>query len=751
MYKKRITKQLDREMLKNWRGKLENGRTSSDFWQLLKKFQKKNSFDPKWMVRHGIAKGFSNLTWNYERRFLPIPTWTEPEDGQRRFKHEPLSVWSQNFYKNPIMMLTNGKRSRYCYSTDGVTWDMIRNINLNSWVFLSQAYNEVLKTGHYHQSMREHKLLAIKKVDPPPDYSKLRPVSVSNNSVNDIEQIHTLRYYKFCEDNHIFNDRQFGFRSSYSIGYLISELRKCIARQKKKYFSVLLTDLSNAFGSSDTEIILSKFVDDLGAQEYKLIKSFLTQSNYRVRYENSYAKIFKGAPRGFTQGSKFSPTGYIREMLGTHDKLTTDAFTFADDAQFAQNKTTIPDLKERSLQSMSEFSEFCEESNIPLNISKCEIMNSTGKNLKLKFNGQKIPHKNAARILGFRLNNHLHHEPQIAHLNGKVQGVRVMIRGFGNYNSEKCQGQMVSGHIIGPFNHANAYDYAWTKDQYCYHQTQINVILQSISSWRAINDARKDKIEDRRIKRAILRMANAANQRFNNGIGTRRINIPIYYLLKRNNQMTIMNVHRMNWQTRGHKILITARPTAEYNDFIQYFIDPVFDENHRIRRRVTDFPYFRPILRRDQNTVKDLIIKTNPTLFIMEFRRTRATFNEVLGHKKALKMAKEFYKSRCQHTEWTGSRCPNCNLPENAWRNDTRNSIRVELNAALEDEPIQEMYLENGEWSVRNILESNVTSNTILVDNFTDLTAVSGHDSLLSNRDLVRLLDTYRGNLQRED
>ena len=119
------------------------------------------------------------------------------------------------------------------------------------------------------------------------------------------DRINTIRYYKYCEDNNIFDDRQCGFRANYSIGYLISELRKTVARRRGRLYSVLLTDLSNAFGSSDTEIILEKFVDDLGEQEFKLIKSFLTQSRYKVRYDNMYAKLFLGAPRGFTQGSKF--------------------------------------------------------------------------------------------------------------------------------------------------------------------------------------------------------------------------------------------------------------------------------------------------------------------------------------------------------------------------------------------------------------------------------------------------------------
>ena len=747
-FNNRITKQLDKEQATLWRNQLNNSQTNSDFWQLLKKYRKKNSFDPSWMVRHGIAKGFEKLTWDYTSKNKPLPIWSGNEVAIPRFLHEPLDISSQNFYKNPIMMLRNGKRSRYCYSTDGVTWDMVRNLNLNSWYFLTQIYNEILKTGHYHQSMREHKLLAIKKKDPPPDYSKLRPVSVSNETVNDVEQINTIRYYHHCETNQIFDDRQCGFRSNYCIGYLISELRKTVARRPGKLYSVLLTDLSNAFGSSDTEIILEKFIDDLGKQEFKLIKSFLTQSRYRVRYENMYAKEFIGAPRGFTQGSKFSPTGYIREMLGTHERLTADAFTFADDAQFVQFMSFICGLIAGTLRSMEEFDGFCQDSNIPLNVSKCEVMNSTGKDLKIIYKGMKIPHKNEARMLGFRLNNHLANLPQIRYLNSKLPGLRIMITGFGQYGNEYVQGRVVQGHVMGPFNHANAYDYQWNLNQYSYHQTQINNILQTQSAWRAVKDAKNNKIEDRRIRRVIVRMAQSAEKRFKEGRGSRNIRIPIYYLLKRNGLMTIMNIHRANWQSRGHKILITARPVVEYRDIIRHFVDPIFDQNQRLRRRAMDFPYFRMNLREDSSSIQDLIQKTNPTLFIKEFRRTRATFNDYLGNKKAIKMVKEFYKQRCQHTEWTRMRCDNCNRAEDEWRNDTRRTIRVELQSAMENDIIQEMILENGEWVPRTILEEDVNENTILIQDFEDRITSPGDNSLLSNLEVVQLLERFQGRLR---
>ena len=437
-------------------------------------------------------------------------------------------------------------------------------------------------------------------------------------------------------------------------------------------------------------------------------------------------------------------------MLGTHERLTAEAFSFADDAEFVQDTNTTPQLVSSTLKSMEEFDGFCQDSNIPLNVSKCEVMNSTGKDLKMVYKGMKIPHKREARILGVRLNDHLKNLPQIRHLNSKLPAISILIKGFGPHMNEKFQGQVASGHIKGPFNHASAYDYAWNVNQYAYHQTRINNILQSHSSWRAIKDAKDGKIEDRRLQRKIIRMAAAADLRFRNGTGSRKIQLPIYYLLKRNNSMTIMNTQRCNWQSRFHKILITARPVVEYNDLIRYFVDPIFDQNQRIRRRNTDFPYFRLTLREDHNAQTELMEMSNPTIFIKEFRRTRATFNDFLGDKRSLKMVKEFYKSRCQHTEWTGYRCDNCDIPENSWRNDTTRTIRMELENAQATDPILELVLEDGDWVSRAISEENVTENTILVQDLDNRITASRDNSLLSNHELINLLNTYQGRLQNQ-
>ena len=93
-FNNRITKQLDKEQSQLWRNQLNGAKTNSDFWQLLKKYRKKNSFDPTWMVRHGIAKGFEKLTWDYTPKNVPLPTWTGRDVPIPRFHHELLDISS---------------------------------------------------------------------------------------------------------------------------------------------------------------------------------------------------------------------------------------------------------------------------------------------------------------------------------------------------------------------------------------------------------------------------------------------------------------------------------------------------------------------------------------------------------------------------------------------------------------------------------------------------------------------------------
>ena len=147
-------------------------------------------------------------------------------------------------------------------------------------------------------------------------------------------------------------------------------MRKTFGRSECKKKCLLLTDLSNAFGSPDVELIINFLKTRLSKKTMDLIKGFLSQSAVFVEIEGKRSAIFHTAGRGFAQGSTLSPLMFCLIMSGTHLEVDTIGFSFADDCQFLCQGNTEKSLKEEILKAVSQFDDFCVSWNIKLNISK---------------------------------------------------------------------------------------------------------------------------------------------------------------------------------------------------------------------------------------------------------------------------------------------------------------------------------------------------------------------------------------------
>ena len=725
----------------HWNRKLVDENTSKGFWHVYKEYKNKNETNPVWFNREGIAQAFHDLSWGYTPKNLPTPEWKdELEEGtDEKFDFGTFSCSSQNFFQNPEKMLKNGKGSKYCYSTDGLTWDLVRFLDPWCWKYQTMVFNEIFKTGCYPKSFREQKMLALKKKPVPTSYKQYRPVAVSEQFANNSEQMVCTKYYKWAEEVKKFDDKQFGFRAHYSIGYLISEMRKMLARREKGWYSILLTDLSNAFGSPDTEIVLEEFQKGLSKAAFKMMKSFLIQGRGCLKHDGEYAKTFTGAPRGFSQGSKFSPTAFVIMMSVVHSDVQSPGCSFADDATFLDNVHNEDDLANSIMKTLAEFDKVCESKNMPLNVSKGEYLTNLGKNLGILYKNQPLPHARKTKILGFRMTEHLGHNPQITYIIKSVPTTNHMIRGFGRYITERHQGVVIQSNSIGLSNHASAYDYKWHKNQYQSYQIALNKVMQRRSGWAAYLDAKHNRITDQTKKRRILRTVNRVFESRMAENGPTSILLPVYYLLERNGLMSVHNIHRSNHMSRCATIFATARPHKEYDDFVELIIDPIRATMRR-RRRGADFPYFRSVLRRDQTSVESLIKRTSPTINIMEFRRNRRLFGRYLGDKRLINIAKNHYKSRCQHAEWGGSYiCPNCNEPVDKWDNDETTVVRHETIDAISNWNHMQVIQRNGQWCYEPILDENITEETILATDIENHIFTSSARALINNLSVTRL------------
>ena len=74
-----------------------------------------------------------------------------------------------------------------------------------------------------------------------------------------------------------------------------------------------------------------------------------------------------------------------------------------------------------------------------------------------------------------------------------------------------------------------------------------------------------------------------------------------------------------------------------------------------------EFPYFNVILNEDLSRDAEAIKKTAPSIWIQEFLKLPQNLKfEIMSNRYAVRLVKEYYKSRCQHEERDNHLCENC-------------------------------------------------------------------------------------------
>ena len=238
----------------------------------------------------------------------------------------------------------------------------------------------------------------------------------------------------------------------------------------------LLTDLSNAFGSSDCEIILDKFARIMDKKSYDLIKSFLSQSNIRVSLDGELSEEFKTAPRGYAQGSCISPLLFCMLMTDTHKLVKHVCHSFADDATFTIYGKTDSELIENTIECIKEFDAFCHSLNIKLNVSKTLYIYH--KDLDIKYNGTVVKQAPNKRLLGMRIDHKINFTPQQDHIIGEAGTVHAMTAEYGQTTSEIMLGTIIKSNYHGKIQHGLPYMEPWCPSKYNKVQIKVNNMIR---------------------------------------------------------------------------------------------------------------------------------------------------------------------------------------------------------------------------------------------------------------------------------
>ena len=686
-----LNKDISREKVRAKKRMIEKylgGKTSKKTcWEVLKILKNRSDNMPDFVNVDNTARYFRDLSWGYTPKLISISENDEDDEDEeeaneesedeteeeredvkkyrpkkKKFKIEMLSSTSQEYFKNIQMLIKDGKGAEFSYGPDEVTLNLIKRFDSEGWKTLKDIVNDIIFLGRYPECFRNQKQVPVKKKPIISSLKDLRPVTVSNCLANLVEKIMTKWLYRHAEENGWLHELQSGFRSGYSIGQLISRMRKTFARSVDTKKCVLLTDLSNAFGSPDTELIINHLRSRLTKQTTDLLKGFLSQSAVFVEIDGKRSAIFHTAGRGFAQGSTLSPLMFCIIMSGTHLEVDNIGFSFADDCQFICGGKNEEELRKEIEKTVSQFDLFCESWNIKLNVSKTWYVYS--KDLKIKYKNVKVKNKKESKVLGYRIDHHLSIGPQVKWVCNSIGPISHAIRKMRNYVTIRGTGIMIGSFLYGRFNHANAHIGRWHPSDYDHLQAKVTmqiktkasgIILRDYRNYENLDDEGKVKIDE------VMSQIDVYNRKLETNHKLYLVPLPQWFLLREAGLLKLDNNHVLLKLKKLGKLALTARPVTEFRELVKYMTKSLGDN----RRNTSEYIYFRPMLKKDESRKglsREIIQSTAPQVWIEEFEDLDHSFRKLIGRKDYDRAITKKMKEECQHNSSRNEECRNCGV-----------------------------------------------------------------------------------------
>ena len=247
---------------------------------------------------------------------------------------------------------------------------------------LTLIINQIMKTGVFPNKMKLAKVIPIYKKDDPTQVTNYRPISRLPVLSKVVEKTIAKQLSEYFEENKLFNQNQYGFRTGHSTEHAALELVDKITFQKDNNETPIniFLDLSKAFDTIDHNILLDKLkyygLDDTAI---KLFRSYLINRYQYVQIENAKSQLLE-INTGVPQGSILGPLLfiiYINDISQSSDKF--DFLAYADDTTLSTtlNKfSTSDDMNISDLINLElyKINEWLEINKLSLNAKKSRFM-----------------------------------------------------------------------------------------------------------------------------------------------------------------------------------------------------------------------------------------------------------------------------------------------------------------------------------------------------------------------------------------
>lgn len=356
----------------------------------------------------------------------------------------PLYLPEKSFTPNEIKSTIQKYSLKKSPGFDLITAEVARCLPKKAILFLTHLFNSILRLSYFPLLWKFSNIILIPKPDKPLDLpSSYRPISLLPFLAKVLERLILKRLLPYIVTNKILPNSQFGFRSMHSTIHQVHRLVDAISfsLEKKYYCTCAFLDISQAFDRVWYEGLLFKLKKFLSPSLYLLLKSYLTNRHFQIRFGSSVSEIeniFAGVP----QGGILSPLLF---NIYTSDQPVSQNTIVAD---YADDKAIIsidknPQIASSNLQiHLNLMSEWYIKWRIKPNPSKSvhttfTLCHSLCPNVSLQ--NVPIPTSNTVRYLGLNLDKRLTWN---AHIRIKRLALNARLRRLGPLLSNNKQSKL---------------------------------------------------------------------------------------------------------------------------------------------------------------------------------------------------------------------------------------------------------------------------------------------------------------------
>ena len=276
----------------------------------------------------------ANLFANYlSNVFKPHSSNTALEITE--YLHSPfqISLPIKPFISLEVTELIHRLNPRKAPGHDQISNKAIKELSVKGIALISSIFNAILRLEYYPKTWKTSQITLIPRPGKPiHETSSYRPISLLPTLSKLFQKFVTNRLFPLLEDLKTLPDHQFGFRKQHSTIEQIYRITHNISQtlEKKKYCSAIFLDIQQAFDKVWHEGLLYKLKEVLPHTYYSILKSYLTNRQFMVKYVDAITTTFP-IEAGIPQGSVLGPLLFSIYTADLPISTEITIATFADD------------------------------------------------------------------------------------------------------------------------------------------------------------------------------------------------------------------------------------------------------------------------------------------------------------------------------------------------------------------------------------------------------------------------------------